>query len=165
MPDNKNTASFMIRFTQQFFEDNTGEENVQWRGKISHIQGGKEKNFSELEDALSFIQENLTSLTLSSTSHKTKEEQDGLLSKSFDIWKKMAKNAPKMMMETIKDPQAQVANIKEQLTDVGEEIGQKLEIDSWRTASRSDIQNILSEMKSISDKIVLLDKKIDKIKS
>ena len=143
MPDNKNTASFMIRFTQQFFEDNTGEENVQWRGKISHIQGGKEKNFSELEDALSFIQENLTSLTLSSTSHKTKEEQDGLLSKSFDIWKKMAKNAPKMMMETIKDPQAQVANIKEQLTDVGEEIGQKLEIDSWRTASRSDIQNIL----------------------
>ncbi|MEE9371661.1 MAG: hypothetical protein V3V00_01265 [Saprospiraceae bacterium] len=160
----KNTASFMIRFTQQIFKDESGEENVQWRGKISHVQGGKERNFLALEDALGFMQENLTSLTLSTTSHKTKEEQEGILSKSFDIWKKMAKNAPKMIMETIKDPQGQVANIKEQLSDVGEEIGQKLEIDSWRTASRSDMHTILSEMKSMSTKIDNLEKKIDKIK-
>ena len=155
----------MIRFTQKIYQDSQGEENVQWRGKISHIQGGKEKNFSELEDALAFMQENLASLTLSSTSHKSKEEQEGLLSKSFDIWKKVAKNTPKMMMDAIKDPQGQVEQIREQLTDVGEEIGQKLDIDSWRNASRSDMNHILNEMKSISSKLSALDKKVDSLKS
>ena len=164
MTDNKNTASFMIRFTQKIFEDSSGEQNVQWRGKISHIQGGKEKNFSELDEALSFIQENLTSLTISSTSDKTKEEQEGILSKSFDIWKKMAKNTPKMMMEAIKDPQGQVEQIRDQLSDVGEEISKKVDIDSWRNASRSDMNAILQEMKSISKNIAELDRKIENLK-
>ena len=159
-----NTASFMLRFTQQLFEDSSGEENISWRGKISHVQGGEEKNFSEVEDAIAFIQEKLTGLTLSSTSHKSKEEQEGLLGKSFEIWKKMAKNAPKMVMETIKDPQSQVANLKEQLTDVGEEIGQKLEIDSWRTASRSDVKDLLHEMRSLRKQVTAIESKLDQLK-
>ena len=34
-------ASFMVRFNQQIFKEN-GDANLQWRGKINHIQGGGE---------------------------------------------------------------------------------------------------------------------------
>jgi len=56
------TASFMVRFTQQFFEED-GKSNVQWRGKISHVQGNEEINFTEFKDALTFMQSKLQLLT------------------------------------------------------------------------------------------------------
>lgn len=165
MASKNSTASFMLRFTQQLFKDDSGKDDIMWRGRVSHVQDGEEKNFTEVEEALEFIQQKLATLTLNATSHKSKEEQEGLLGKSFDIWKKMTKNAPKMIMDTIKDPQSQVANIREQLTDVGEEIGQKLEIDSWRTASRSDMKEILIELKGLKNKMSAIHEKLDEISS
>ena len=47
------TASFLVRFQQRIFEEN-GESEVQWRGKISHVQDGEEQRFSDFNDALSF---------------------------------------------------------------------------------------------------------------
>jgi hypothetical protein len=38
------TASFMVRFNQKIFEEN-GESKVQWRGKVSHVQGGEDMSF------------------------------------------------------------------------------------------------------------------------
>jgi hypothetical protein len=159
------TASFMLRFTQKIFEDDQGEANVQWRGKISHVQGGDEKSFSQFEEAISFIQEKLANLTLKTTADKTKEEQEGILSKSFDIWKKMAMNTPKMVMDAIKDPKSQVAQIREQIEDVGEEIGQKLEIDTWRAATKSDVKLVMDEISKLSAEVSKLNKRLDKIKS
>ena len=48
------TASFMVRFNQNIFEEN-GESKVQWRGKISHVQDGEETNFTDFNDALVFV--------------------------------------------------------------------------------------------------------------
>ena len=84
------TSSFLLRFTQKIFEDDKGEADVQWRGKITHVQGNDQKNFSELKDAIAFIQEKLSTLTLSSIeTDATTEEKEGLLEKSMDIWKKL----------------------------------------------------------------------------
>ena len=159
-----NTASFMLRFTQKLYNDETGESNVQWRGKISHVQGGEEKNFSEVQEAINFIQDKLANLTLKTTAGKTKEEQEGILAKSFDIWKKMAISTPKMLIDAIKDPKSQVAHIKDQITDVGEEIGQKLEIDSWRAASKSDLKNVMDKLEKLTNKVSEISDKLDKSK-
>lgn len=158
-----NTASFMLRFTQKLFEDDKGESNVQWRGKISHVQGGDEKSFSEVEDAITFIQDKLAKLTLKTTEDKSQEEQEGILTKSFEIWKKMALNAPKMVREAIKDPKSQMAQIKDQISDVSEEIGEKLEIDSWRAASKTDFKAVMDELQKISKSVADLDKKVAKL--
>jgi uncharacterized protein YukE len=163
MSKSNNTASFMLRFTQKIFEDDQGESDIQWRGKISHVQGGDEKNFTKMEDAISFIQTKLTKLTLNTTSDKSKEEQEGILSKSFDIWKKMAINTPKMVMDAIKDPKSQVAQIKDQLTDVTEDISQKLEIDTWRTASKADFKSVVDQLQALSKQVDSLNDKIDKL--
>lgn len=161
------TASFMVRFTQNIFEEN-GEDKVQWRGKISHVQGGEQKNFSDFQEALKFMQDKLTELTLSATEDKSPEEQDGILAKSFDIWKKMAQSAPKMIIDTIKDPKKQVAHIQDQIQDqinqVSEEISAKVEIDQWRNATKSDFKMVMESLNKMAEEIQQLNAKIDDLK-
>lgn len=163
------TASFMVRFNQKIFEED-GESKVQWRGRISHVQGDDEKRFSDFNDALEFMQQKLAQLTNEATKDHSSEEQENILQKSLSMWKTMKEVGPKMLMETIKDPKKQISNIQGQLqnqiSNIGEEIGEKVHIDEWRNASRSDfkkmkksIGNLSNEIKNLSDKIDSISKK------
>ena len=131
------TASFMLRFNQKIFNSESGDPQVQWRGQIRHVQGGDEQRFSNFEEVVNFIQGKLADLTIQAMEDKSPEEQKGILSKSFDLWKKMALEGPKMVIETIKDPKKQVAQFQDQMNQVKDEISQKLEIDSWLRASKA----------------------------
>ena len=135
------TASFMMRFTQNIYEED-GESKVQWRGNVSHIQSGEDLNFSDFKDAVDFIQQHLTDLTVGATSDKSSEEQENILSKSLSIFKTVAASAPFLIKETLKDPRKQVANLQESISEYGEELLEKVPIDEWRSASKSDFQSI-----------------------
>ncbi|MBT8234053.1 MAG: hypothetical protein HKO66_12375 [Saprospiraceae bacterium] len=158
-----NTSSFVIRFTQKIFDDAEGKANIQWRGKISHVQGGDQKSFSEFEDAIAFMQDKLSDLTKASVASKSTEEKEGLLSKSFDIWKKVAKSGPKMVMDVIKDPKGQVSQFQDQISQVGDELSQKIELDDWKMASKSDYKSMMQTMEKMAKDISKLSKKIDKL--
>ncbi len=160
---NDQTASFMVRFNQKIYQDTEGLDQVQWRGKISHVQGGDHSNFSEFSEAISFIQDKLSGLTKQATEDRTPEEQEGILTKSFDIWKKLSTTGAKMAMETIKDPRKGVAQIQEQISQVGEELGSKIEIDSIRSASKSDLQTVLKRLEEVSADLRSLHSKVDAI--
>ncbi len=165
------TASFMVRFNQKIFEEN-GETEIQWRGKISHIQGGDYQSFTDFNEALTFMQEKLASLTKEATKHQPEEEQDGILKKSFSMWKTIRDVGPQFIKETIKetikDPKKQISNIQHQIQDqisnIGEEIGEKVQIDQWRNASRSDYQKIMNSIEALSKDLKKLSVKVDKIK-
>lgn len=154
------TASFMVRFNQKIFEDN-GESKVQWRGKVSHVQGGEDMSFSDFNEAVVFIQKKLAELTLEATKHESPEQQDSLLKKSFSLWKTMAKEGPKLIMETIKDPKKQVANLQEQISYFGDEMMEKVHIDEWRNASKSDFNDIRSSMSQLATELKKLNAKVD----
>ena len=164
---NGQTASFVVRFTQKIFKDEEGDQNVQWRGKITHVQGDNHKNFTEFADAIKFIQEKLSLLTQASTEDRTEEERDGILRKSLDIWKKLSKNYPKFVLDTIKDPKAQVGHIQEQiqegLNQVTGEISEKIELDAWRSASKNDYKQIIQVIQQLSDQIATLNEKVDRL--
>ena len=157
------TSSFVIRFTQKLYDDSEGNANIQWRGKISHVQGGDQTSFSEFEDAIAFMQAKLSDLTVASVADKSKEEKEGLISKSFDIWKKVAKTTPKIVMDVIKDPKGQVTQIQEQISSVGDEISQKIEIDDWKMASKSDFKSMMQAISQMATEISSLNEKIDKL--
>ena len=160
------TSSFVIRFTQKLFDDTEGNANIQWRGKISHVQGGDQTSFSEFEDAIEFMESKLSEMTVASVESapdKTKEEKEGLISKSFDIWKKVSKSAPMLMLDVLKDPKGQVTQIQEQISHVGDEISQKIEIDDWRMASKSDFKTMMSTISQMAKEISSLNKKVDKL--
>lgn len=155
----------MLRLTQKIFNNENGEPQVQWRGNIRHVQGGDEQRFSQFDEVVTFIQSKLADLTIQAMEDKPIEEQKGILSKSFDLWKKMALEGPKMVMETIKDPKKQVAQLQDQIQDqihhVKDEISQKLEIDSWKRASKSDYNEILQKLDALSVEISSLNEKVD----
>jgi len=181
MPTKKDdTASFVIRFTQKIYQSDEGEPQVQWRGNIRHVQGGEEKRFADFQKAMNFIQGKLKDLTVSATEDKTPEEQKGILEKSFSLWKKVAKDAPKMVLETIKDPKKGVAQIQQQLTEVKqdiehqieerleegkhqieERIGRKLEIDEWRGPTKADHKEMMEMMAKMSKELARLNKKVN----
>ena len=155
------TASFMVRFTQKIFEDDKGESQVQWRGKISHVQGGDQTNFTEFSEAINFIKDKLSTLTRAATKDKSIEEQEGILGKSLDIWKKLSTTGAKMAIETIKDPRKGVAQIQEQMAQVGEDISQRLEIDEWRGASKSDFKAVMNSLIQLNRNVESLHQKVE----
>ncbi|RMG80396.1 MAG: hypothetical protein D6714_14730 [Bacteroidetes bacterium] len=161
------TASFVLRFTQKIFTDTDEQPQVQWRGHIRHVQSGEEKRFSEFEEVARFIQTKLADLTIQAMEDKSPEEQKGILSKSFDLWKKMAFDAPRMVIDTLKDPKKQVAQFQSQITQIGdvieEKIGQKLDIDEWRAASKADYQQLLERLDQMTSAIEQLNKKVEKL--
>lgn len=162
MAQNQNeTASFVIRFTQKIFQDDHGESQIQWRGNIRHVQGGDEKRFSKFEEVTEFIQSRLADLTVEAMQHKSPEEQKGILAKSFDLWKKMASATPKMVMDTIKDPKKGVSQLREQISQVGESIGERLELDEWRASSKSDYKELVHLIKDLSQQVQRLNTKVD----
>lgn len=161
------SASFMIRFTQKIFESEEGEPNVQWRGKISHVQSGDDQGFIEFDNAVDFMQDKLGILTQSTIKDKPKEDHENILSKSFGMLRKFKDQAPSFVMDTIKDPLGQVGNIqdqiKEQIKDVSGEISQKLDVDNIRMASRSDYKDMLNMMNVMSKQIERLTDKVDQM--
>ena len=166
------TASFMLRFTQKIFKNEEGEPQVQWRGNIRHVQGGDEKRFSEFDDAVSFIQGKLAEMTIQQMEDKSPEEQKGILSKSFNLWKKMTLNAPKMVMETIKDPKKGVENIQKEFQEVSDAITQRVEetiaqrkadVDEWRGVSKSDHKTMMELIEKMSKEISTLNDKVNEL--
>ena len=160
------TASFMVRFNQKIFEEN-GESSVQWRGKISHVQDGDEKRFSDFNDALLFMQQKLAKLTEKATKHESSEKQESILDKSLIMWKTIKDVGPKVLRETLKDPKKQLSHLQEEIQDkinmFGEEIGEKVQIDQWRNASRSDFNQIQNQIQDLSLEIKKLTSKVDKL--
>ncbi len=159
-------ASFMVRFNQQIFEEN-GEDKIQWRGKISHVQDGDEKRFSDFNDALIFMQKKLAKLTEKATDHKSSEKQESIVEKSLSMWKTIKDVGPKVIRDTIKDPKKQFNQFQDQIQDqisiFGDEISEKVQIDQWRNASRSDFNKIQNQITTLSSQLDKLTKKIDKI--
>ena len=161
------TSSFMVRFNQRIFEEN-GESKVQWRGKISHVQDGDEKRFSDFNDALIFMQKKLGELTEEATKHQTTEEQESIFQKSLSMFKTIKDVGPKVIRDTLKDPKKQFSNIQDQIQDqisyFGDEISEKVQIDQWRNASKTDFNKIQNQIEKLSSDIKKLSSKIDSIK-
>ncbi len=165
------TASFVLRFTQKIYNNEQGEPQIQWRGNIRHVQGGDEKRFSEPDEFVKFVQEKLAELTTQAVEDKSPEEQKGILAKSLDLWKKAAAVTPKLVMDSIKDPKKQVAQIQDQIQYVSDSINQKiedtigknLEIDEWRSSSKSDFRQMMGLLENMATEIKALNQKVDKL--
>jgi uncharacterized protein YukE len=157
------TTSFMMRFTQKIYDNEQGEPTVQWRGRVSHVQSGDQTSFSEFHEAVSFVQKKLAEQTILAIEDKSPEEKEGLISKSFDLWKRMTLDYPKLVLEVIKDPKRQVAQIQDQISQVGDELGQKIEIDSWRSATKADFKDLQKQLDSMSNELLSLHKKLDQL--
>ena len=83
------------------------------------------------------------------------------------MWKTIKDVGPKVLRDTIKDPKKQFEHFQDQLQDqinnLGEEFSEKVQIDEWRAASRSDFNKIQNQIESLSKDIKKLSTKMDAI--
>ena len=92
MNTQRSVASFMLRFTQDLWQDENGDPKVQWRGRINHVQGDEEIPFTDFTEALTFIQKQMQELTLKAFPAADPGTQEKALTESFKLWEQFTAN-------------------------------------------------------------------------
>jgi phosphoenolpyruvate-protein kinase (PTS system EI component) len=166
------TASFVLRLSQKIYKNDDNEPQIQWRGNIRHVQSGDETRFSTFDNATEFVQSKLADLTLKAVEDKTEDEQKGIISKSFDFWKKVAAVTPKLVIDSIKDPKKQAAQLQDQIQEQIHQFSDSIEhtleerksdLDNWLGASKSDSRKIVEMLGEMSAQITALNQKVDEL--
>ena len=158
------TASFVLRFTQKLYKSEDGEPQIQWRGNVRHVQTGDEKRFSDVNKATAFIQGKLAELTVNAMENKSPEEQKGILSKSFDMWKKMALETPKIVATTLKDPKKGMAQIQSQISQASEFIESTFEEAKESLPEMPDLRSGQKEHAAVMKKLEEMSARMEKMR-
>ena len=156
--DQRSIASFMIRFTQHIWRDPQDEPQVQWRGQISHVQGGDELAFTDLTAALEFIQQQLTQLTKDATSSEDSQDQEKVLDKSYVLWEQFAATYSNMVFDALRNTINQSAAIKSQMDEA---LGTALE--SWPLPVAIEQDEISSAIDDLNSQLQTLAEKVEKL--
>ena len=101
MKPQRETASFLLRFTHDLWQDRRGEPRITWRGHLRHIQDGEEFHFTDLTKAMVFIKTALLQLTRESCPSADRLYQEKAMQESFKLWEKFAQSYTEMVLENI----------------------------------------------------------------
>ncbi|GAB4579022.1 MAG: hypothetical protein Fur0022_17590 [Anaerolineales bacterium] len=110
-------ASFLLRFTQDMWQDENGEPKVQWRGNIHHVQGDKDIPFTDFTEALLFMQKQLQDLTLQAFPAADAQMQEKMLAESFKLWEQFAASYSKMLFQAMEQTIQRSQEIQHQVGD------------------------------------------------
>lgn len=121
MKSQRDTASFVLRFTQDFWRDQEGEPRIEWRGQVRRVQDGEEIRFTDLADAMNFIQESLLKVTMKAVPKEDKMDQDKAVRQSLKLWEKFAENYTSMMVDAMQQTIKQSESFQRQLKDAVEQ--------------------------------------------
>ena len=117
MNTQRSVASFMLRFTQDLWQDENGEPRVQWQGRINHVQGDEEIPFTDFTEALAFIQKQLQDLTLKAVPGADAETREKALKESFKYWEEFTAGYTKMVSSAMEQAFRQTQEIQSQFGD------------------------------------------------
>ncbi len=121
MKGQRDIASFVLRFTQDLWRDNEGEPRVEWRGQIQRVKDGEELRFTDLSDAMNFIQESLLKVTMNAVPKEDKMYQEKAMRESAKMWEKFAETYTTMMVDAMQQTIKQSESFQRQVTDTVEQ--------------------------------------------
>ncbi|HSF83622.1 MAG TPA: hypothetical protein VLA49_20485 [Anaerolineales bacterium] len=156
--DQRSVASFVIRFTQHLWKDEGEEPHLQWRGHIRHVQGDQEASFTDLNDALVFIRDHLTQLTLIAAADEKLTEQERILGESFKLWEGLTSSYVEMMKDalqrTLKQSDAMTGQLDEAVARAQR---------SWNMPLSADRQKIDTALEQLNAHIQSLTEKVSEL--
>jgi hypothetical protein len=117
MKAQREIASFVLRFTQDLWQDPHGEPRVEWRGQVRRVQDGEEIRFKDLSDAMSFIQESLLKLTMQCVPQDDKAYQEKAMQESLKFWEKFATGYTNMIVEAMQQSVKQSEAFQKQVSE------------------------------------------------
>jgi len=170
MNTQRSVASFLLRFTQDLWQDENGDPRVQWRGHIDHVQGKESIPFVDFSEAMLFMQQQLQELTLGAFPTTDPQMQEKLLKESFKLWEAFARSYTEMILQTLGQTIERSQAIQEQ---VGETIAKSFRL--WlppafrsqpaapASSQEADlpglIQDLADQVNKLNEKIKLLEAK------
>jgi polyhydroxyalkanoate synthesis regulator protein len=162
MTKNHNIASFVLRFTQELWQDAQKEAHIRWRGYIRHVQGHEENRFTDFAEAVSFMQRHLTQLTMDTLAGDKSMSQDKVFNESFKMWEQFASSYTDMMFQAMEQSLKQSEVFREQVDEVRESA-----IKAWQFPFQTSQEELLktvealrAQVESLSHKVAELEKKL-----
>ena len=110
-----NVASYLLRFTQDLYEDEAHDAHVRWRGHIRHVQGDQESRFTDFAEAVGFIQRGLTELTADTLSGAGDMSKEKVFAESFKLWEQFASSYTDIMRNAMEQTLKQSELISKQV--------------------------------------------------
>lgn len=158
----RDIASFVLRFTQELWQDDQGEAHVQWRGHIRHVQGDEEMRFTDFAEAVAFIQRHLTQLTLGALearSGRDRLDPEQTLRESVKFWEEFAAGYTGLVFEAMGRAIQQSEAFGKQMDAV---VQQSLQ--AWPLPGRDDqapvveaLTRLQAQVQALADKVARLE--------
>ncbi len=111
MKPKHDVSSFVVRFTQDLWQDEAGEPRVEWRGHVHHVQDGKELHFTDVTTAVSFIQKALLQRTRDCLDKESTIDQDKVVRESNRLWERFAASYASVLADAVQQTQRQVNDV------------------------------------------------------
>lgn len=156
MPPIDNIASFVLRFTQEMWQDTEGEPHIQWRGHIRHVQGDEEVRFTDFTDAVMFIQRYLTKLALDASSRGEPFNQGKVLRESFKLWKQFASSYADMMFKMLEQSIDHTETFRDYMDEAVENV-----LKAWQLPSHPDQKQLIETINHMHQQLQALNDKVD----
>ena len=158
MTKTNNIASFVLRFTQELWEDMYGEPHVRWRGHIRHVQGDEEDRFTDFAEAITFMQRYLTQLTLETLSGGKNMSQEKVFRESFNLWEQLASSYADMMTKAIEQNVRQSEAFKEQVDEIRDQM-----LRAWQLPGQSSQSELLEVIEKLQTQVKNLSSRVESL--
>lgn len=152
MTKTHNIASFVLRFKPTLRPDTEGEPHLQWTGHVQHIQGDEENSFTEVAEAIMFIQQHLIQMTAETLAGGKNMNQSKVILESFKLWERLAVRYMEVMFHAMEQGLKQTDAFTERLNDMRDRI-----LNAWRLPGPPDNQDeILKLLDELQDQVQFL---------
>ncbi len=141
MTKTHNTASFVLRFKPTLRPDNEGEPHLQWAGHVQHVQGDEESNFTEVAEAIMFMQHHLIQMTAETLAGGKNMNQSKVILESFKLWERLAVSYMEVMFHAMEQGLKQTDAFAERLNDMREQV-----LNAWRLPGPPDNEDEVLEL-------------------
>ncbi|MBW7881566.1 MAG: hypothetical protein H3C34_02820 [Caldilineaceae bacterium] len=172
MKGQRDIASFVLRFTQEMWQDDQGDPRVEWRGHIRHVQGDEEFHFTELNEALQFIQKALMQLTMDTVPKDNKPFQEKAMRESFKLWETFAQSYADMMVQAMERTVKQSEAVSRQLTETVEQawrpwwlmgLAPSGKAEAQQGLSPEDQQRLMQTLLTMQEQLEILARKVNNL--
>lgn len=154
----RDIASFVLRFTQDLWQDAQGEPRVQWRGHIRHVQGDDESRFTDFAEAVGFIQRHLMEMTLEAVQGEAALDQSKAVRESFKLWETFANSYAEMMSATMERTMQQSEAFRKQMDDAVQKT-----LQAWQAPTAANPSEIVEALNDLRAQVRTLSEKVDRL--
>ncbi|MCL4860358.1 MAG: hypothetical protein KJZ93_13165 [Caldilineaceae bacterium] len=167
MKPQRETASFVLRFTHDIWQDTEGQPRVEWRGHVCRVQDGAELRFKELAEAVLFIKESLLQLTKDCVPTTDQAYQEKAMQESFKLWERFAQNYIHLIVEAIQQTAKPSGALQKQPGGAAEQVVRPwwLLPSSELTVGGADQAHLHQQMLALQSQVEALSSKVAQLEA